>query len=33
VLPRHAAPRQLHVVERLPRTFSGKVRRAALRRD
>jgi o-succinylbenzoate---CoA ligase len=33
MLPRHAAPRELRVVERLPRTFSGKVRRAALRRD
>ena len=30
VLPRHAAPRELRLVERLPRTFSGKVRRAAL---
>lgn len=32
-LPRHAAPRELRVVERLPMTFSGKVRRAALPRD
>ena len=30
VLPRHAAPRELRVVERLPMTFSGKVRRDAL---
>ena len=29
-LPRHAAPRELRLVPRLPRTFSGKVRRAAL---
>jgi O-succinylbenzoic acid--CoA ligase len=33
VLPRYAAPRELRVVERLPTTFSGKVRRAALPRD
>jgi O-succinylbenzoic acid--CoA ligase len=33
VLPRHAAPRELRVVARLPMTFSGKVRRAALPRD
>jgi O-succinylbenzoic acid--CoA ligase len=33
VLPRHAAPRELTLVERLPRTFSGKVRRAALPRE
>jgi o-succinylbenzoate---CoA ligase len=33
VLPRHAAPRELRLVERLPRTFSGKVRRAALPRE
>jgi o-succinylbenzoate---CoA ligase len=33
VLPRHAAPRELRMVERLPRTFSGKVRRAALPRE
>jgi o-succinylbenzoate---CoA ligase len=32
-LPRHAAPRELILVDRLPRTGSGKVRRAHLRRD
>ena len=32
-LPRHAAPRELRLVERLPMTFSGKVRRAALPRE
>ena len=32
-LPRHAAPRELRLVRRLPRTFSGKVRRAALPRE
>jgi O-succinylbenzoic acid--CoA ligase len=30
VLPRHKAPRELILVERLPRTFSGKLRRHAL---
>ncbi len=30
---RHAAPRELRIVARLPRTFSGKVRRAALPGD
>jgi o-succinylbenzoate---CoA ligase len=30
VLPRYAAPHELRLVERLPRTLSGKVRRAAL---
>ena len=29
-LPRHAAPRELTLAERLPRTASGKLRRAAL---
>jgi len=29
-LPRHKAPRELVLVEHLPRTFSGKLRRAAL---
>lgn len=33
VLPRYAAPHELRLVERLPRTFSGKVRRAALPPD
>jgi O-succinylbenzoic acid--CoA ligase len=33
VLPRHAAPRELRVLERLPKTFSGKVRKAALPRE
>jgi o-succinylbenzoate---CoA ligase len=32
-LPRHAAPRELTLAERLPRTASGKLRRAALPRD
>jgi o-succinylbenzoate---CoA ligase len=32
-LPRHAAPRELSLAERLPRTASGKLRRAALPRD
>lgn len=32
-LPRHAAPRELKLAERLPRTASGKLRRAALPRD
>ena len=32
-LPRYAAPRELILVDRLPRTGSGKVRRAHLRRD
>jgi O-succinylbenzoic acid--CoA ligase len=32
-LPRYAAPRELVLVERLPRTASGKVRRADLPRD
>ena len=32
-LPRYAAPRELHLLERMPKTFSGKVRRAALPRD
>ena len=32
-LPRHAAPRELILAERLPRTASGKLRRAALPRD
>jgi O-succinylbenzoic acid--CoA ligase len=32
-LPRHKAPRELIVVEELPRTLSGKLRRAALPRD
>jgi o-succinylbenzoate---CoA ligase len=32
-LPRHAAPRELTLTERLPRTASGKLRRAALPRD
>jgi o-succinylbenzoate---CoA ligase len=32
-LPRHAAPRELILEERLPRTASGKLRRAALPRD
>ena len=32
-LPRHKAPRELVLVEELPRTFSGKVRRAALARE
>lgn len=32
-IPRHAAPRELRLVEQLPRTFSGKVRRAALPGD
>ena len=32
-LPRHAAPRELRLVHHLPRTFSGKVRRAALPRE
>ena len=32
-LPRHAAPRELTITERLPRTPSGKLRRAALPRD
>ena len=32
-LPRYAAPRELTLAERLPRTASGKLRRAALPRD
>ena len=32
-LPRYAAPRELTLAERLPRTPSGKLRRAALPRD
>jgi o-succinylbenzoate---CoA ligase len=32
-LPRHAAPRELTLAERLPRTASGKLRRAALPRE
>ena len=32
-LPRYAAPRELTLADRLPRTLSGKLRRAALRRD
>lgn len=32
-LPRHAAPRELTLAERLPRTASGKLRRSALPRD
>jgi o-succinylbenzoate---CoA ligase len=32
VLPRYASPRELRLVRHLPRTFSGKVRRAALPR-
>jgi O-succinylbenzoic acid--CoA ligase len=32
-LPRHAAPRELTLAERLPRTASGKLRRAALSRE
>lgn len=32
-LPRHKAPRELVIVQELPRTFSGKVRRAALARE
>jgi acyl-coenzyme A synthetase/AMP-(fatty) acid ligase len=30
---RHKAPRELVVVDRLPRTFTGKLRRAALAAD
>jgi acyl-coenzyme A synthetase/AMP-(fatty) acid ligase len=30
VLPRHKAPRELVLVEALPRTGSGKLRRSAL---
>jgi o-succinylbenzoate---CoA ligase len=32
-LPRYAAPRELTLADRLPRTLSGKLRRAALPRD
>jgi O-succinylbenzoic acid--CoA ligase len=32
-LPRYAAPRELTLTDRLPRTLSGKLRRAALPRD
>jgi o-succinylbenzoate---CoA ligase len=32
-LPRHAAPRELTLAERLPRTASGKLRRSALPRE
>jgi len=32
-LPRYAAPRELTLADRLPRTLSGKLRRASLRRD